>query len=121
MHKLNAQDGDKNKILLRIPMKYGGKQSQFRLTRLQFPFTVAFLFTMKRALGQSATKCGILLPESVWIHEQIYIALLPICRNPNKFCIWAEEEQFTERGKLLQRQEKCENVVSVKLFYSMKL
>ena len=66
-------------------------------TRLQFPLKVAFTLTMNRAQGQSAAKCGILLPTSVWTHGQIYVAFSR-CGNPNNICVWAEREQFTDRG-----------------------
>ena len=97
LHKLNAQDDDKNKILIlpRISIRYGGKQFQFGLTRLEFPLKVAFALTMNRAQGQPATKLGMLLPKSV--HGQIYVAFSR-CGNPNNICAWAEEEQSTERG-----------------------
>ena len=93
LHKLKAQDDDKNKVLIlpRIPMRYGGKQFQFGLTRLQFPLKVAFALTINRAQGQSAAKCGILLPKSVWTHGQIYVSFSR-CGNPNNICIWAEQE-----------------------------
>ena len=78
-------------------MRYGGKQFQFGLTRLQFPLKVAFSLTINRAQGQSAEKCGILLPKSVWTHEQIYVSFSRY-GNPNNICIWTEQEQFTERG-----------------------
>ena len=81
----------------KIPMRYGGKQFQYGLTRLQFPLKMAFALTMNLAQGQSATKCGILLPKSVWTQGQIYVAFSR-CGNPNNNCVWAEQEQFTEKG-----------------------
>ena len=76
LEKLNAKKDDKNKMLIlpRIPLKYGGMKFPFELSRLQFPVKVAYALTINRAQGQSASKCGILLPKNVWTHGQIYVA-----------------------------------------------
>ena len=44
-------------ILLRIPMRYGGEQFQFGLTRLQLFMKVPFALTMDRVQGKLATNC----------------------------------------------------------------
>ena len=111
LHKLDARDNDKNKVLIlpRIPMRYGGQSFPFELTRLQFPLKVAFALTINRAQGQSAAKCGILLPKNVWTHGQIYVAFSR-CGNPNNVFVWAEQSQFEEYG--LQPEKKyVKNVV----------
>ena len=97
LHKLDAWDDDKNKVLIlpRIPMKYGGQTFPFELTRLQFPLKVAFALTINRAQGQSAKKGGILLPKNVWTHGQIYVAFSQ-CGNPRNIHVWAEQSQFGE-------------------------
>jgi hypothetical protein len=97
LHKLDARENDKNKVLIlpRIPLRYGGKTFPFELTRLQFPLKLAFALTINRAQGQSASKCGILLPQNVWTHGQIYVAFSR-CGNPNNVFVWAEQSQFEE-------------------------
>ena len=65
----------------------------FELTRLQFPTKIAFALIMNRAQGQSAEKCGILLPKHVWAHGQIYVAFSR-CGNPNNVHVWAEQSLF---------------------------
>ena len=59
LEKLNHNKEDKNTTLLlpRIPMKYGGKQFPFELTRLQFPIKIAFALTINRSQGQSVEYC----------------------------------------------------------------
>ena len=83
-------------------MRYGGRSFKFGITRLQFPLKVAFALTINRAQGQSAVKCGILLPKNVWTHGQIYVAFSR-CGNPNNIYVWAEQSQFKddnlEKGK----------------------
>ena len=68
--KLDAKldDRENDLILPRIPCHYGGRNFPFELTRLQFPLKIAFALTINRVQGQSAQKCGILLPKNVWTH-----------------------------------------------------
>lgn len=91
LEKLNHNKGDKNTNLLlpRIPMKYGGKQFLFELTRLQFPIKIAFALTINRSQGQSVSKCGILLLKNVWTHCQMYVTFSR-CGNPKNIYVWAE-------------------------------
>ena len=99
LHKLDAKEDDKNKVLIlpRIPLRYGGQSFPFELTRLQFPIKIAFALTINRAQGQSASKCGILLPRDVWTHGQIYVAFSR-SGNPNNVYVWAEQSQFGPYG-----------------------
>ena len=96
LEKLQATEGDKNKILIlpRIPLKHAvSAKFQFELTRLQFPIKIAFALTINRAQGQSAEKCGILLPKHVWAHGQIYVAFSR-CGNPKNIHVWADQSLF---------------------------
>ena len=94
LKKLDTKPGDKNEMLVlpHIPMKYGGTSFPFKLTRLH-PLKITFTLTINRAQGQSASRCGILLPQNVWTHGQIYVTLSR-CGIPNNIFVWAEQEQF---------------------------
>ena len=111
LHKLDCKEEDKNKVLIlpRIPMRYGGQSFPFELTRLQFPLKIAFALTINRAQGQSAKKCGVLLPKNVWTHGQIYVAFSR-CGNPECIFVWAEQSQF-EEYKLDKTKKYVKNVV----------
>ena len=111
LHKLDAKEDDKNKVLIlpRIPLRYGGQSFPFELTRLQFPIKIAFALTINRAQGQSVTTCGILLPKNVWTHGQIYVAFSR-CGNPNNIYVWAEQSQFKDY-KLDPGKKYVKNVV----------
>ena len=112
LEKLHAEEGDKNKVLIlpRIPMKHAmSDKFAFELTRLQFPIKIAFALTMNRAQGQSAEKCGILLPKHVWAHGQIYVAFSR-CGNPNNVHVWAEQSLF-EKHDLDPAKKYVANVV----------
>ena len=77
----------------------------FELTRLQFPIKIAFALTMNRAQGQSAEKCGILLPKHVWAHGQIHVTFSR-CGNPNNLHVWAEQSLF-EKHDLAAKKICC--------------
>ena len=111
LHKLDANEEDKNKVLIlpRIPMRYGGQSFPFELTRLQFSLKIAFALTINRAQGQSAQKCGILLPRNIWTHGQIYVAFSR-CGNPNNVYVWTEQSQFKDY-KLQPGKTYIKNVV----------
>ena len=72
-------------------------------------YKIAFTLTINRAQGQSASKCGILLPKSIWTHGQIYVAFSR-CGNPNNIYVWAEQQQFHDLN-LPQDRKFVKNVV----------
>ena len=47
----------------------------FMCARTQFPIKLAFAFTINKAQGQSLHTCGIYLPNPVFSHGQLYVAL----------------------------------------------
>ena len=57
-------------------MVHKSKHLPCTVSRLQFPIKIAYCLTINRAQGQSASKCGILLPKDVWTHGQIYVPFL---------------------------------------------
>ena len=113
LHKLDAKGDDKNNVLIlpRIPCHYGGRNFPFELTRLQFPLKIAFALTINRAQGQSAQKCGILLPKNVWTHGQVYVAFSR-CGNPRNIFVWADQSHLKDsKGKRDPGKQYLKNVV----------
>ena len=61
-------------IIPRILMS-ASENLPFKLTRRQFPIRVAFAMTINKAQGQTFERIGVYLPEPVFGHGQLYIAL----------------------------------------------
>ena len=47
----------------------------FTLKRLQFPVRLAYAVTVNKAQGQTFTRVGIYLPDAVFDHGQLFVAL----------------------------------------------
>ena len=59
----------------RIPMSSKQGELPFVLTRRQYPVRLAWAMTINKAQGQSMDRVGVFLPEAVFSHGQLYVAL----------------------------------------------
>jgi ATP-dependent DNA helicase PIF1 len=59
----------------RITTSSTGNHWPFTLLRRQFPMQLAFAMTINKAQGQTMGTVGIYLPEPVFTHGQLYVAL----------------------------------------------
>ncbi|KAI3509551.1 hypothetical protein L1887_24917 [Cichorium endivia] len=66
----------KRVFLPRIPLcPSADDMSPFKLKRKQFPIRLSFAMTINKARGQTIPNVGVFLPESVFSHGQLYVAL----------------------------------------------
>jgi ATP-dependent DNA helicase PIF1 len=63
-------------LLLRIPLAPSEEDMfPFKLKRTQFPIRLSFAMTINKAQGQTIPNVGVYLPDSVFSHGQLYVAL----------------------------------------------
>lgn len=59
----------------RIPMSNKLQQYPFELKRIQFPIRLGYAITINKSQGQTLDRVGVFLPQPVFTHGQLYVAL----------------------------------------------
>jgi len=73
---VNGQHAGKRVFILRIPMFPSEDLTlPFKFKRKQFPIQSSFAMTINKAQGQTIPNVGIYLPDPVFSHGQLYVAL----------------------------------------------
>ena len=94
-----GQHAGKRVFLPRIPLTLSEDDMfPFKLKRKQFPIRLSFSMTINKAQGQTIPNVGIYLPDSVFSHGQLYVALSRgISRQSTKVLVHLAKE-FKQRG-----------------------
>jgi hypothetical protein len=73
---VNGQYAGNRVFILRIPLSPSEVITlPFKFKRKQFPIRLSFVMTINKAQGQTIPNVGIYLPEPVFSHGQLYVAL----------------------------------------------
>ena len=88
---LTGQHRGKRAFIPRIPITPTEDGTDtVKFTRLQFPIRPAFAMSINKSQGQTLQKVGIYLPEPIFTHGQLYVALSR-CTSVNNICIMATD------------------------------
>jgi len=67
----------------------------FQLIRHQFPIRLAFTMTINKAQGQTIPYMGLYLPNPVFTHGQLYIALSRV-QSKDNILVLVKDSQINE-------------------------
>jgi ATP-dependent DNA helicase PIF1 len=99
----------------RIDLALANTDLPFVLRRRQFPIKLAFAMTINKSQGQTLENVGIYLPEPVFSHGQLYVALSRVRRSQD---VKIKIIDGREQGKLVPGCESTftKNVVYKEIF-----
>jgi ATP-dependent exoDNAse (exonuclease V) alpha subunit len=86
----------------------------FRFKRKQFPIRLSFAMTINKAQGQTIPTVGVHLPEPVFSHGQLYVALSRATAK-NNIKILAIKDNGNDKTKNSKKRKRTDYLVTTTL------
>ena len=81
-------------MIPKIPIHTKQDDFPFISKRIQWPVQISYIMSVNKSQGQTFTKCGLLLPNSVFTHRQLYVGLSR-CKEPNNVFIYVNQDEYS--------------------------
>ena len=105
-----GQHAGKRVFLPRIPLcPSDDEMFPFRLKRKQFPVRLSFAMTINKAQGQTIPNVGVYLPDPVFSHGQLYVALSRATARMNIKILAVQSKDKSHRS--MSRRTYTRNIV----------
>ncbi|WVZ75910.1 hypothetical protein U9M48_023928, partial [Paspalum notatum var. saurae] len=110
-----GQHARKRVFLPRIPLcPSNDEMFPFRFKRKQFSIRLSFAMTINKAQGQTIPHAGVYLPEPVFSHGQLYVALSRATARSNIKDVYELRKELL-RHLLADKGDGCESCISEEL------
>jgi hypothetical protein len=95
----------------RLSLIPSDKRLPFKFQRKQFPLTVSYAMTINKSQGQSLKNVGVYLPQPIFSHGQLYVALSRVTSKEGlKILITNDEDERTNITHNVVYKEVFRNV-----------
>lgn len=86
-------------LLPRIDLSPSIEEIPFKMIRRQFPIRLGFAMTINKSQGQSFNKVGVYLPNPVFSHGQLYVALSRVTNKKNLRILLSGKSSYKNNNK----------------------